>query len=56
MKPELTIVPNAAMPPAAPGQANAQSEMPFAVVEGQPVTELPRAYGRRVRINVSWRS
>jgi segregation and condensation protein A len=42
MKPELTIVPNAAMPRAAPGQANAQSEMPFAVVEGQPVTELPR--------------
>jgi segregation and condensation protein A len=46
MKPELTIVPNAAMPGAtpgaAPGQANAQSEMPFAVVEGQPVTELPR--------------
>jgi segregation and condensation protein A len=42
MKPELTIVPNAALPPAAPGQANAQSEMPFAVVEGQPVTELPR--------------
>jgi segregation and condensation protein A len=42
MKPELTIVPNAAMPAAPPGQANAQSEMPFAVVEGQPVTELPR--------------
>ena len=42
MKPELTIVPNAAPPSAAPGQANAQSEMPFAVVEGQPVTELPR--------------
>src|SRR6202049_1354550 len=42
MKPELTIVPNAAMPPAAPGQANAQSEMPFAVVEGQPITEMPR--------------
>src|SRR5277367_4465104 len=46
MKPELTIVPNAATPGptpgAAPGQANAQSEMPFAVVEGQPVTELPR--------------
>jgi segregation and condensation protein A len=46
MKPELTIVPNASMPGATPGappgQANAQSEMPFAVVEGQPVTELPR--------------
>ena len=42
MKPELTIVPTAAAPAAAPGQANAQGEMPFAVVEGQPVTELPR--------------
>ncbi len=42
MKPELTIVPNAASPPAASAQANEQTEMPFAVVEGQPVTELPR--------------
>ena len=42
MKPELTIVPNAAAPPAASAQANEQTEMPFAVVEGQPVTELPR--------------
>jgi segregation and condensation protein A len=42
MKPELTIVPNAAAPQASPAQANAQTEMPFAVVEGQPVTELPR--------------
>src|SRR6202046_2395623 len=42
MKPELTIVPNAAPPAAPAGQANAQSELPFAVVEGHPVTELPR--------------
>jgi segregation and condensation protein A len=44
MKPDLTLVPNT---PAAPQAAaapmhNMQSEMPFAVVEGQPVTELPR--------------
>jgi segregation and condensation protein A len=41
MKPELTLVPNtqaAKTPPPQPAQA----EMPFAVVEGQPVTELPR--------------
>jgi segregation and condensation protein A len=44
MKPDLTLVPK---PPTAPpaGAApphNLQTEMPFAVVEGQPVTELPR--------------
>ena len=44
MKPDLTLVPKA---PAAPQAAaapshNTQTEMPFAVVEGQPVTELPR--------------
>src|SRR5271168_3623223 len=44
MKPDLTLVPKA---PAAPQAAaapmhNRQTEMPFAVVEGQPVTELPR--------------
>jgi segregation and condensation protein A len=44
MKPDLTLVPK---PPAAPQAAaapmhNAQTEMPFAMVEGQPVTELPR--------------
>jgi segregation and condensation protein A len=44
MKPDLTLVPK---PPAAPPAAvapphNLQTEMPFAVVEGQPVTELPR--------------
>jgi len=49
MKPDLTLVPNTAAPAqaaAAPGAAaamhNTQTEMPFAVVEGQPVTELPR--------------
>jgi segregation and condensation protein A len=44
MKPDLTLVPRT---PAAPQAAaapmhNTQTEMPFAVVEGQPVTELPR--------------
>ena len=44
MKPDLTLVPK---PPAAPQAAaapmhNTQTEMPFAVVEGQPVTEMPR--------------
>jgi segregation and condensation protein A len=43
MKPELTLVQNnaAATPPAAVLQP-AQGEMPFAVVEGQPITEMPR--------------
>jgi segregation and condensation protein A len=48
MKPELTLVQNtgamppfAATAPAAP-PLPAQAEMPFAVVEGQPVTEMPR--------------
>lgn len=42
MRPELTLVPNApADPPAAP-PAHEQAEMPFAVVEGQPITEMPR--------------
>ncbi|MGO9514158.1 MAG: segregation and condensation protein A [Steroidobacteraceae bacterium] len=40
MKPELTLVPHVAANAAAP--APAQAEMPFAVVEGQPITELPR--------------
>ena len=44
MKPDLTLVPKT---PAAPQAAAVpmhitQTEMPFAVVEGQPVTELPR--------------
>jgi segregation and condensation protein A len=44
MKPDLTLVPNtpAAPPAAAAPMHNMQAEMPFAVVEGQPVTELPR--------------
>jgi segregation and condensation protein A len=43
MKPELSIVPNGAIPEAPAAQtAPAQAEMPFAVVEGQPITEMPR--------------
>jgi len=42
MKPELTLVPNAEAVPQAPATAPAQAEMPFAVVEGQPITEMPR--------------
>jgi segregation and condensation protein A len=48
MKPELTLVQNtAASAPGAvlappPTHAPAQAEMPFAVVEGQPITEMPR--------------
>ncbi len=43
MKPDLTIVPNnTAVPAAAAAPMHSQTEMPFAVVEGQPVTELPR--------------
>src|SRR5271168_847155 len=46
MKPELTLVQNAAPPLGvngpAPNLAPAQAEMPFAVVEGQPITEMPR--------------
>ena len=42
MKPELTLVQKIAPPPAAAVQHPAQGEMPFAVVEGQPVTEMPR--------------
>jgi segregation and condensation protein A len=45
MKPELTLVPTTAAtaPAAAPAMPlQAQAEMPFAVVEGQPITELPR--------------
>jgi segregation and condensation protein A len=43
MKPELTLVPNTA-PPAPPANESAptQDEMPFAVVEGQPIVEMPR--------------
>jgi chromatin segregation and condensation protein Rec8/ScpA/Scc1 (kleisin family) len=43
MKPELTLVQNAAPPPPPAGEsAPAQGEMPFAVVEGQPIIEMPR--------------
>jgi len=44
MKPDLTLVPKTPAPPqaAAAPMHNTQAEMPFAVVEGQPVTELPR--------------
>src|SRR5271168_4343601 len=48
MKPELTLVRNAAAPAPAgtpappPSLVPAQGEMPFAVVEGQPITEMPR--------------
>src|ERR1700676_4318333 len=42
MKPELTLVQNAAATPTVTAQQPAQSEMPFAVVEGQPITEMPR--------------
>ncbi len=42
MKPELTLVQNIAVPPLAPAPQPAQGEMPFAVVEGQPITEMPR--------------
>ena len=42
MKPELTLVQNPAATPPVTAQTPAQSEMPFAVVEGQPITEMPR--------------
>jgi segregation and condensation protein A len=46
MKPELTLVqksePLAPVAAPAPAIVPAQSEMPFAVVEGQPITEMPR--------------
>src|ERR1700678_2607674 len=41
MNPELTLVQNTTPPPV-PAQQPAQAEMPFAVVEGQPITEMPR--------------
>jgi len=42
MKPELTLVQNIAPTPPAAVLQPAQGEMPFAVVEGQPITEMPR--------------
>jgi segregation and condensation protein A len=42
MKPELTLVQNNAVTASAAVPQPAQSEMPFAMVEGQPITEMPR--------------
>ena len=42
MKPELTLVQNVAVTPPVAVTQPAQGEMPFAVVEGQPITEMPR--------------
>lgn len=42
MKPELTLVQTVPPTPPAATPQPAQEEMPFAVVEGQPVTEMPR--------------
>jgi segregation and condensation protein A len=42
MKPELTLVQNAPVAPLAAAVQPAQGEMPFAMVEGQPITEMPR--------------
>jgi len=42
MKPELTIVQNVAANAPAKEPAPAQGEMPFAMVEGQPITQMPR--------------
>jgi segregation and condensation protein A len=42
MKPGLTLVQSAAPAPPVPAPQPAQGEMPFAVVEGQPITEMPR--------------
>jgi segregation and condensation protein A len=41
-KPKLRLVPARPSPIVDEGGAIAQSEMPFAVVEGEPITELPR--------------
>jgi segregation and condensation protein A len=42
MKPELTLVQSASPAPSPGVVAPAQGEMPFAVVEGQPIIEMPR--------------
>ena len=44
MKPELTLLTSkdAPKPPGQEGKGPAQGEMPFAVVDGEPVTELPQ--------------
>ena len=41
-KAELRLVPTAPPPVSSEGSTPSQSEMPFAVVEGEPLTELPR--------------
>jgi len=41
-KPDLKLVPGLPPPLAEEGGAIAQGEMPFAVVEGEPITQLPR--------------
>jgi hypothetical protein len=44
MKPELTVLipEDAPKPPQDEKQSPAQAEMPFAVVDGEPVTTLPQ--------------
>ena len=42
MKPELTLVQKVSTTPPVAVLQPAQGEMPFAVVEGQPITEMPR--------------
>jgi segregation and condensation protein A len=44
MKPELTVVnpEDAPKPPQDEKQSPAQAEMPFAVVDGEPITTLPQ--------------
>ena len=43
MKPELTVISSEDAPkPPADTNAPAQGEMPFAVVDGEPVTQLPQ--------------
>jgi hypothetical protein len=54
-KPNLRLVP--ATPPPLVGETGGptQGEMPFAVVEGEPITELPRDLFRRTRSRCSRR-
>jgi len=42
MKPDLRLVESTPMPPPAPEIIPEQGEMPFAMVEGQPLTQMPR--------------
>ncbi len=42
MKPDLKVVVSNPPPPAAPPAVPEQAEMPFAVVNGEPITQLPR--------------